>query len=214
MAHSFYSCREPFYFEQSGWGLVERHLWSNRHQRRNNIQHGPWSWCLHQLEHQFGWSRSQANNEDLLFQIRQSRSIHPLLTIKFSHTLCDDYDFSRLLQRTSWWKTMRSVSSVRYLANQKRYRAALLWHFCKNCVQDLRELAHPCLRGSAPPYLIPHASERHPWTHIRTSQIGCGGHVKISRPRSQLDHNWSWEFCYLLPFCMELPPGRSSWSRI
>ena len=49
------------------------------------------------------------------------------------------------------------------------------------------ELAHPCLRGSAPPYLIPHASERHPWTHIRTSQIGCGGHVKISRPRSQLD---------------------------
>ena len=40
------------------------------------------------------------------------------------------------------------------------------------------ELAHPCLRGSAPLYLIPHASERHPWTHIRTSQIGCGGHVK------------------------------------
>ena len=118
--------------------LVERHLWSNRHQRRNNIQHGPWSWCLHQLEHQFGWSRSQANNEDLLFQIRQSRSIHPLLTIKFSHTLCNGYDFSRLLQRSSWWKTMRSVSSVRYLANQKRYRAALLWHFCKNCVQDLR----------------------------------------------------------------------------
>ena len=80
MAHSFYSCREPFYFEQSGWGLVEMHLWSNLHQRRNNIQHGPWSWCLHQLEHQFGWLRSQAN-EDLLFQIRQSRSIHPLLTI-------------------------------------------------------------------------------------------------------------------------------------
>ena len=83
MAHSFYSCREPFYFEQSGWGLIERHLRSNRHQRRNNIQHGRWSWCLHQLEHQFGWSRSQANNEDLLLQIRQSRSIHPLLTIKF-----------------------------------------------------------------------------------------------------------------------------------
>ena len=48
------------------------------------------------------------------------------------------------------------------------------------------ELAHPCLCGSAPPYLIPHASERHPWTHIRTSQIGCGGHVKISRP---IGHN-------------------------
>ena len=60
------------------------------------------------------------------FQIRQSRSIHPLLSIKFSHTLCDGYGFSRLLQRTSWWKPMRSVSSVRYLANQKRYRAALL----------------------------------------------------------------------------------------
>ena len=72
------------------------------------------------------------------------------------------------------------------------------------------ELAHPCLRGSAPPYLIPHASERHPWTHIRTSQIGCGGHVKISRPRSQTLTIGSWEFCYLLPFCMELPPGRSS----
>ena len=28
-------------FEQSGWGLVESmHLRSNRHQRRNNIQHG------------------------------------------------------------------------------------------------------------------------------------------------------------------------------
>ena len=49
------------------------------------------------------------------------------------------------------------------------------------------ELAHPCLCGSAPRYLIPHASERHPWTHIRRSQIGCGGQFKISRPRSQLD---------------------------
>ena len=184
MAHSFYSCREPFYFEQSGWGLVERHLWSNLNQRRKNIQHGQWSWCLHQLEHQFGWLRSQANNEDLLFQIRQSRSIHPLLTIKFSHTLCDGYDFFRLLQRTSWWKTMRSVSSV------WRIRKGTLPHcfdISAKIVFKICELAHPCLRGSAPPYLIPHASERHPWMHIRTYQIGCGGHVKISRPRSQLD---------------------------
>ena len=76
------------------------------------------------------------------------------------------------------------------------------------------ELAHPCLWGSAPPYLIPHASEQHPWTHIRTSQIGCGGHVKISRPRSQTLTIGSREFCYILPFCMALPLGRSSWSRI
>ena len=76
------------------------------------------------------------------------------------------------------------------------------------------KLAHPCLRGSAPPYLIPHASERHHWTHIRTSQIGCRGYVKISRPGSQTLTIGSWEFCYLLPFCMEHPPGRSSWSRI
>ena len=85
----------------------------------------------------------------------------------------------------------------------------------KKCVQDLRACSPmPCLRGSAPPYLIPHANERHPWTHIRTSQIGCGGHVKISRPRSQTLTIGSWEFCYLFPFCMELHPGRSSWSRI
>ena len=86
MSRSFYLFREPLDFEQSGLGLVERHLRSDRHQRRNNIPHGRWSWCLHWFKHQFGWSRSQANNEDILFQIRQSRSIRPLLTIKFSHT--------------------------------------------------------------------------------------------------------------------------------
>ena len=89
------------------------------------------------------------------------------------------YYFSRLLQRPSWWKTMRSVSSVRYLASQKRTVPHWLDISAKIAFK-IGELAHPCLHGSVPPYLIPYASERHPWTHIRTSQIGCGGHVKIS----------------------------------
>ena len=189
MSHSFYSCREPFDFEQSGWGLVEKHLRSNRHQRWNNIKHGPWSWCLHRLKHQFGWSRSQANNEDLLFPIHQSRSIHPLLTIKFFHTLCDVYDFSRLLQRTSWWKTMRSVSSVHYLANQNRHRAALVWHFCKNCVQDLQACSPALLDLLHPIWYLTPVSDipGRTFAHLRSAVVGMLNYPGLGHRLRQSD---------------------------
>ena len=119
MSHSFYSFREPIDFEQSGLSLVERH------QRRNNIPHGLWSWYLHRFKHQFGWSRSQANHEDTLFQIRQSRFIRPLLTIKFSHT----------------WLLLLSIIATAFLVENyakclisplfgesETYRAALVGH--------------------------------------------------------------------------------------
>ena len=108
MSHSFYSFREPFDSEQSGLSLVERH------QRRNNIPHGPWSWYLHWFKHRFGWSRSQANNEDILFQIRPSRSIRPLLNYQiFAHIVITSLDYCNGLlggklcevchQSVIWW---------------------------------------------------------------------------------------------------------------
>ena len=63
------------------------------------------------------------------------------------------YYFSRLLQRPSWWKTMRSVSSVYYLASQKRTVPHWL-NISAKIAFKIGELAHPCLHGSAPPYLI------------------------------------------------------------
>ena len=155
MSPSLYPCHEPFDFEQSSWVWStpgKRHLRSDHHQWRNNIPHGPWSWYLHRFKHQFDWLRSQAYNEDVLFQIRQFRSIRQLLTIEFSHTLRDGYDFSWLLQRTSWWETMQSVSSVRYLASQKRTVPQWL-DISAKIVFKICELAHPCLHGSAPPYI-------------------------------------------------------------
>ena len=156
MSHSFYSCREPFDFKQSGWVwsmLGKIHLRSDRRQQRNNIPHGPWSWCLHRFKHQFDWSRSQANNENRLFQTRPFISVYPSVAhYRIFVTPCAMVmSFSRLLQRTSWWETMQSVSSVRYLESQKRTVPHWLDISAKNAFK-IFELAHPCLHGSAPPY--------------------------------------------------------------
>ena len=93
------------------------------------------------------------------------------------------------------------------LASQKRTVPHWLVISANNCVQDLRACSPMSSWICFNPiwYFTPVSAI--PGTHNRTSQIGCGGHVKIFRPRSQTLTIGSWAFCYLLPFCMELPPG-------
>ena len=198
MSHSFYSCREPFDFEQSGWGLVERHLWSDRHQRGNNIPHGPWSWCIHRFKHQFGWFFPRLTTRTCFLKF-----VNLDLSIR-----CSLSNF-----RTPYAMVMTSLDYCNGLLGGKPREVShqsVIWRVRKGTVPHwmdipakiafrICELAHPCLCGSAPPYLIPHTSERHHWTHILPSQIGCRGHVKISRPGSQTLTIGSWEFGYIPP---------------
>ena len=165
------------------------HLWSDRHQRLNNIPHGPWSWCLHRFNHQFGWSRSQANNEDLLFQIRQSRSIH-----------CSLSNF-----RTPCAMVMTSLDYCNRLLGGKPCKVShqsVIWRVRKGTVPHwlnisaknafkICELAHPCLRGLLHPiwYLTPVSDiPGRTFAYFRSAAMGMLKYPGLDHRLWQSDH--------------------------
>ena len=200
MAQSFYSCREPFYFDQSGSGLVERHLWS-----------------------QSSSTAKQYPTRSVILVSTSTRASILLITFprlttwtcffKFVISIYPSVAHYQIFSHLVRWLWLLSIIATDFLV--ENHAKCLISSLsgesekvrCRTALTFLQKLrsrfasllnAHPCLRGSDPPYLIPHASERHPWTHIRTSQIGCGGHVKISRPRSQLDPGYfAWNFLHV-----------------
>ena len=62
---------------------------------------------------------------------------------------------------------------------------------------------HNCLHGSAPFYTLP-------TSHLRSATSGL---LSVPRTNSYVVRHWFLCICDLIPVRLELPPGRSSWSR-
>ena len=180
----------------------QMHLRPDHHQRRSNnaFLHGPWSRCLYRFWHELHESCHQAD-EDVLFShssapVYQSVAHCGLFARPGSST---DPDATGLLQRTPWWapkcllsplsRVMRAAARLilllpRTSSVKNEIHTVLHWlDVPARATFKLCVLAHRCLHGTAPPYLVRYftpVSSIVGRTHLRSAATGM-----LFVPRSQ-----------------------------
>ena len=213
MSHSFYSCREPFDSKQSSW------VWS-RGTFDPIVING--ETISHTVRDLGVYIDSSINLTDHVSRLTTGTGFFKFVNFDLS-VRCSLSNF-----RTPCAMVMTSLDYCNGLLGGKPCKVSpqsVIWRVrnapCRTgwtFLQKLRSrfaslLTHAFMDLFHPIWYLTPVSDipGRTFAHLRSAVVGMLKYPGLGHRLWQSDPG---TFCYLLPFCMKLPPGRSSWSRI